>query len=201
LIAVISLALPLAARPEGLGTFVGRIVTEWQDDGRLMTLLEPFQFVDGSGRKWSVPRGIAVDGASIPSFLWSLTGGPFEGKYRNASIIHDYYCEVRSRRWQEVHRVFYDAMLASGVGQARALLMFKAVEQFGPRWDEPVVDPKCLKPDGAFDFGKCTENSAVRKTEIFWPTSGKEEVLEFLKEVDQSADPDDIRTLRDAIER
>jgi hypothetical protein len=52
-------------------------------------------------------------------------------------------------------------------------LMFKAVEKFGPRWNEPVVDPKCLKPNGEFDFGKCTENSGVRKGEIVWPSADK----------------------------
>jgi hypothetical protein len=183
------------------GTFLGRIVTEWQSDGRQMTLLEPFQFVDPRGRRWSVPRGIAVDGASIPPILWSIIGGPFEGKYRVASIIHDHYCEVRSRPWQDVHRVFYDAMIASGVGQSRALLMFKAVEKFGPRWNEPVVDPKCLKPNGEFDFGKCTENSGVKKGDIVWPTASKAELREFLGEVSQTADPEDVQALRDAIEK
>lgn len=176
-------------------------MTQWEADGRQMTLLEPFQFIDTRGKRWSVPRGVLVDGASIPTVFWSFIGGPFEGKYRVASIIHDYYCDVRSRPWQEVHRVFYEAMLASGVNSSRALLMFKAVEKFGPRWDPPVIDPKCLKPDGKLDLGKCTENTAVKKTDIIWPKADKSDLRAFLSEVSQTADADDVRALKEAIEK
>jgi uncharacterized protein DUF1353 len=63
-------------------------VTRWEDDGRLMTLVESFAYIDSSGRTWRVPSGVQVDGASIPQVFWSIIGGPFEGRYRNASIIH-----------------------------------------------------------------------------------------------------------------
>src|SRR5262245_41210351 len=86
LASVLSLTFIPRALADNPGTFVGRIVTQWETDGRQMTLLEPFQFVDPRGRRWSVPRGITVDGASIPPILWSIIGGPFEGKYRVASI-------------------------------------------------------------------------------------------------------------------
>ncbi|MBO0753482.1 MAG: DUF1353 domain-containing protein, partial [Bradyrhizobiaceae bacterium] len=82
---------------ESNGRFVGHVVTRWEDDGRQMTIMEPFQFIDPHDRRWSVPRGIAVDGASIPQVFWSVIGGPFEGRYRNASVIHDYYCKARTR--------------------------------------------------------------------------------------------------------
>jgi Protein of unknown function (DUF1353) len=43
-----------------------------------------------------VPAGAIVGGASIPQVFWSIIGGPFEDKYREASVIHDYYCEQKS---------------------------------------------------------------------------------------------------------
>lgn len=109
-------------------------VTEWLDDGRDMRLKQPFGYVDPAGRQWPVPAGVVVNGASIPQVLWSLIGGPFEGPYRNASIVHDHYCDVRARTWQDTHRVFLDAMLCSGVGRLRAKTMYYAVYRFGPRW-------------------------------------------------------------------
>src|SRR5688572_6845158 len=68
---------------------------ELMPDGRLMRLLEALTYTGADGVTWPVPAGIEVDGASIPRPLWSLIGGPFEGPYRDASIVHDHYCVVR----------------------------------------------------------------------------------------------------------
>src|SRR4051812_31635812 len=85
-----------------------------------------------------VPERTRVDGASIPQALWSIVGSPFTGKYVQASVIHDYYCDVRVRRWQHVHRIFYEAMLVSGVSETRAKIMYAAVYFAGPRWSDTV---------------------------------------------------------------
>ncbi len=112
---------------------------EFSGDGRRVTLLRAFTFTDDREVVWTVPRNAVVDGASIPKPFWSLIGGPFEGFYRDASIIHDYYCERKSRPWKQVHRVFYDGMIARGVALPQAKLMYFAVYKFGPRWEERVT--------------------------------------------------------------
>lgn len=119
--------------------YIGKVVTEWLADGRKMRILEPFAFVSSSGLRWDVPAGSVVDGASIPKIAWSIVGGPFEGLYRNASVIHDVACEEKKQRWQDVHAVFHEAMLESGVGKIKAEVMYAAVYHFGPRWEERVV--------------------------------------------------------------
>ena len=103
-------------------------------DGRTVRLLAPISYTQANGTAWPVPKDIELDGASIPRFLWSLIGGPFEGRYRDASIVHDHYCVVRTRSWQDTHRVFYDAMLSSGETSTKAKVMYYAVYRFGPRW-------------------------------------------------------------------
>jgi hypothetical protein len=105
----------------------------------MKTVLD-FGFREADGLHWPVPPGTTVDGASIPQPLWSLMGGPFEGKYRDASVVHDYYCAVRSADWQSVHLMFYRGMLVSGVSELRAKIMYMAVYFAGPRWDKMVVD-------------------------------------------------------------
>src|SRR5215471_561969 len=100
------------------GRYLGRLVLEPLADGRLMRLVEPFGFLDPEQKRWPVPPGAKVDGASIPQALWSLIGGPFEGKYRDASVVHDYYCDVRTEPWRAVHKVFYNAMRASDVSES-----------------------------------------------------------------------------------
>jgi Protein of unknown function (DUF1353) len=122
-----------------MGRYEGIPVLTFLDDGRRVRLTEDFAFVDSSDARWDVPKGATVDGASIPRSLWSLIGGPFEGLYRNASIIHDWYCDLRSRPWHVVHRMFYEAMITSGVGGKLAKLMYAGVYMGGPRWSKTVV--------------------------------------------------------------
>lgn len=117
-----------------LGRYTGELVLRPLDDGRLMETVLAFGFLDADGYHWSVPVGTTTDGASIPQALWSLTKGPYEGKYRKAAVVHDYYCSVRSADWKAVHLMFYRAMLVAGVSLVRAKLMYVAVYFGGPRW-------------------------------------------------------------------
>ena len=116
------------------GRFVGDVVAKWDANGRDMTLVEPFGYVDPARVGWEAPAGAVVNGASIPRAFWSLIGGPFEGRFRNASVLHDVACEDRTRAWQAVHRMFHDACRCGGVGPAKAGAMYYAVYHFGPRW-------------------------------------------------------------------
>lgn len=178
------------------GEFVGDIVTKWEADGRSMTVLKSFKYIDADKKVWRVPSGVLVDGASIPQALWSLIGGPFEGRYRNASVVHDYFCDSRKRKWQDVHKVFYEAMLVSGVEKPRAYIMYKAVEKFGPRWPEPQVRRECLKPDGSFDVAKCTENDATPSGEASFPAVTPTAFQELIDEVAPVATAEDVEKLR-----
>jgi len=99
-----------------------------------MTLLDDFGYVDPGKITWKAPKGHKIDGASIPPVFWSFIGGPFEGKYRNASVVHDYECDVKQRPWRTVHRMFYNASRCGGVEATKAKVMFAAVYHFGPRW-------------------------------------------------------------------
>jgi hypothetical protein len=135
------------------GRYEGVVQAQWLDDGRQMKLLEKFAYVDGDGKRWEAKKDAVIDGASIPRALW-WAGGPYEGKYRDASVVHDVYCDElpKTAEWQAVHRMFYQAMLASGVEKARALVMFAAVYRFGPKWDTACMEatartnPACIPP-------------------------------------------------------
>ncbi|TPI54208.1 DUF1353 domain-containing protein [Mesorhizobium sp. B3-1-3] len=123
-----------------LGRYTGQLILQPLADGRRMRVVKKFGFEEADGLHWRVPPRTIVDGASIPKPLWSLLGGPFEGKYRDASVVHDYYCDARSADWRSVHLMFYRAMLVSGVSVRRAKVMYAAVYFAGPRWSETVVE-------------------------------------------------------------
>lgn len=121
------------------GRYFGEIVASFLPDGRNMMLAEPFSYVDPRGRHWNVPKGAITDGASIPQAFWTLYA-PFSGKYREAAVIHDYYCQTRSASWKDTHNVFFDGLLTSGVDQRTATVMWAAVYGFGPRWGIGVAN-------------------------------------------------------------
>jgi len=126
--------LPAASRAADWGRFDGQVIARWEDDGRTMTLVEPFAYIDPREARWPAPAGAVVNGASIPRPFWSLIGGPFAGDFRDASVVHDVACEARDRPWRAVHRMFYEACRCGGVGAVKAKTMYYAVFHFGPRW-------------------------------------------------------------------
>lgn len=113
---------------------------ELQPDNRTSRLLSPFAYFRPDRSHWPVPVGAFFDGASIPRVFWTLIGSPYVGAYRKAAIVHDHYCVVKARRWQDTHRMFYEAMRCDGVGKSKAGVMYYAVRRFGPRWPLPGLE-------------------------------------------------------------
>lgn len=127
-----------AALATEFGRYEGSVIAQFKDDGLTMELLKDFYYTDPTGHRWHAPAGSIIDGASIPKPAWSFIGGPFEGQYRNASVIHDVACVKKSRPWKATHRAFYTGMLASGVSPTKAKVMYAAVYHFGPRWPDTI---------------------------------------------------------------
>ena len=127
------------------GYYIGEVVTRWNPDGRSMTLLRELRYTDPHGLVWIAPAGSVVNGASIPRSLWSFMGGPFEGKYRNASVLHDVSYDKKGRPPQECDRMFYDAMRCSGVSAVEAKTMYYALCRFGWHWKFAVKRAKPVK--------------------------------------------------------
>lgn len=138
------------ARAADWGHFSGSVDTRWDEDGVTMILLDELRYTDPYGVVWIAPVGSRVNGASIPRAFWSLIGGPFEGKYRNASVLHDVAYDQQSRPWEEVDRMFYNAMRCSGVGVVTAKTMYYALRRHGRHWKHkqalPVDDSPPQRP-------------------------------------------------------
>ncbi|PPD10316.1 MAG: hypothetical protein CTY36_00015 [Methylocystis sp.] len=181
------------------GEFRGEIVTKWlrDRDGRKMKLVDGIEYVASNGTVWPVPEGAVTDGASIPSIFWSVIGGPFEGLYRGPSVVHDFYCSTRIRKYTDVHWVFYDAMQAEGVAEPTAWLMYQAVMIFGPWWESPIIDPKCDIEVRPYDLGRCARNAVMPKLRT--RPMDKQKLNAFVKQAEGKAAPADLVKLKRAI--
>ena len=123
------------------GQYVGVIVAKFLDDGRNMRIEQPFKYIDPHALEWDVPVGTVTDGASVPRFFWVMFA-PFTGKYRAAAIVHDRFCQIRSRGWRQtsikyltkeggrVFRTFRSAFRIAGMTRLEPMLP----------WRLPVAD-------------------------------------------------------------
>lgn len=139
LLIVILLMLPLQTMGQNsnFGHFTGSLKAEFvrgPESERRMKLLEDFTYIDPSGKKWVAKKGYKTDGATIPKAFWSIVGGPFDGQYREAAVIHDQYCDSKSEPSTDVHRIFYYANRAAGVSERKSKILYAAVRIGGPKW-------------------------------------------------------------------
>lgn len=119
----------------GREQFNNTVKVEWlENHPRNMRLLEDVVFIDSKGKPWIALAYSIINGASIPEIFWPVVGSPYVGLYRRASVIHDVYCENHLRSAQATHDVFYEMLIADGVDEDKAKLMYTAVNMGGPRW-------------------------------------------------------------------
>jgi hypothetical protein len=165
------------ARASGWGSFSGAVETRWDSDGVTMVLLTELRYTDPYGKVWIAPAGSRVDGASIPRPFWTIIGGPFEGKYRNASVLHDVAYDEQKVSPEEADLMFYNAMRASGVGAVTAKTMYYSLRRHGRHWKHRQAEPVDAAP------GRST---AVGPQEVG-------EIQNWVKENDPSLDQIDAR--------
>ncbi|WP_081045647.1 DUF1353 domain-containing protein [Aeromonas salmonicida] len=143
-----------------------------------------FRFRDPNGVMWVAPSGTEVDGASIPQAFWSLIGGPFEGPYISASVIHDYFCQTKEKTAHDTHRNFYYGMRATNVPEWKASLMYWVVNTFGPSW---ILERRIVMKQ------KCTDIPKTSSTCISTPS------IELIATPINSVDLSDPVTLSAAV--
>lgn len=98
---------------------------------RLFRLENDFRYVGKYGTI-TIKKGFVTDGASIPSFLWSVLG-PYQ-EYFNAALIHDYvytYGKELGYTKKDADYIFLEALEYLGVGFFKRYAMYNAVKYFG----------------------------------------------------------------------
>lgn len=116
---------------------------EWSDE------------INGQLMKVTVEKGFTCNLASVPRFVWTLTGFLPDGLHRGAALIHDYLYRHRgmpqainptalqvytNNGWRvyvkrltrrQIDKVFLKAMEEAGTGGFKRHLMYWAVRSFG----------------------------------------------------------------------
>lgn len=107
---------------------------------------------DGINNRMLIPTGFTYDGASVPRFIWSLSGITPDGLIRAAALVHDWIYNhagllppgfqqyLQEDQWLDVHgrwsrreadRMFSRIMRDAGVSRFRRRIAYLAVRLFG----------------------------------------------------------------------
>lgn len=82
---------------------------------------------------FQIKENYCYDGASIPRFFWRLIGSNTSAEFLIPSLIHDVLCEnhgyINNDR-ELSSRVFRALLIASGVSEFKANVMYQAVNNF-----------------------------------------------------------------------
>ena len=87
--------------------------------------------------KFIIPKDYCYDGATIPRLFWRVIGSNTDNSFLIAALIHDVLCEnhkyIDNDR-ELSSRVFKALLIASGVSEIKAGIMFSAVDVFQKIW-------------------------------------------------------------------
>lgn len=104
------------------------------ENGNVFTLKEP----EGLTVIWKektiiVPCGFKSDGASVPRFFWRFVFPPGDTKALRAAFAHDFIYRTHPEGWSkaEADQLFYDLLIADGVGTVSAWCAYQGVNWFG----------------------------------------------------------------------
>jgi Protein of unknown function (DUF1353) len=126
-----------------------------------------------SAQALAVPISTSARGCMASRLFKPFIGGSWTEQYVRAAVVHDFYIRRNTSNAAVVHRVFHDALLASGAAPDRAYLMYKAVNNFGPTGN-PLT---CLRTSSG--ARRTWKRSAVRtrctsaSTEPAWSSRSK----------------------------
>jgi hypothetical protein len=106
-------------------------------------LVYDFGYYDPRGIGWQAKAGLKTDGASIPTLAQPFIGGPWDQEFIRAAVLHDHYCIRTVRERTQTHRMFYDALVESGVSRVKAGVMYYAVLVGSHMWVNLMEGEAC----------------------------------------------------------
>jgi len=115
-----------------MSLFKSKLKVELADKAQSFILTQALVYDDGA-YQITVKEGFDFDGATIPSWLWSIIGSPIGELYSRGACLHDALYASQGLKRAACDDLFYKAIRADGTGFIRAKLMYRAVRLAGSR--------------------------------------------------------------------
>ena len=83
-----------------------------------------------NGREWNIPRGYASNGITAPDQLKKTLGDGVDHPETWAALFHDWLFTQPNMSRKEADQLFFDLLIAYGVPQTKARLMYSTVAAY-----------------------------------------------------------------------
>lgn len=139
------IAVAITCTSPASAQFIGRLelVPQGCEQSGKCTLAHDFGYRDPKGVGWQAKAGLVTDGASIPAIAQPIIGSPWDPQFVRAAVLHDHYCIRTVYPRTQTHRMFYDALIESGVNRVKASVMYYAVMVGSHMWIKPMEGERC----------------------------------------------------------
>lgn len=112
--------------------FKTELKTDWIKNTDTIILERDLVYYDNRSKQvFVIPVGFISDGASIPQFLWSVMGHPFQADVRKAAVLHDFLYRHQVVRRKVADQMFYDALCEEGLNENKAQMFYAGVRVGG----------------------------------------------------------------------
>lgn len=92
-------------------------------------------FKDSRGTVWKVPAGYVFSSISVPDAFKSLINIDDDSSYWSSVALYRYYSDTKYGSSSQVNGMFYESLISSGMGEAKAKTLLATIDVFGPRWN------------------------------------------------------------------
>lgn len=86
--------------------------------------------LDLNGKTWHIPAGYRSNGLTVPAQLKKTMGDSPDAPETWAAVFHDWLFKQPGISRAEADKLFYDALIAYGVSQRKADLMYTSVRAY-----------------------------------------------------------------------
>ncbi len=111
--------------------FVGELDLRYLDepiDGKWFITLNSFSYIDNLELRYTIPKGVKTDFASIPRTFRFLISR--FGRHGKSAVFHDWLCEFKIVNRKKADRLFLESMKVLGVGWLKRRTMYTAVRAY-----------------------------------------------------------------------
>jgi len=86
--------------------------------------------VNLNGRRWIIPKGYTSNGITAPDYIKANLGDSVKSRDTWSAVFHDWLFTQPGVSRAEADRLYYEIMIAYGVPQSKAKLMFNTVSTY-----------------------------------------------------------------------
>ena len=112
--------------------FLNSLHAEFVEGKDEIIVIKPLRYYDNRSKQlFEIPPKFRSDCTSIPQFLWSVLGHPFQHDVRKEGVLHDFLYRNALVKRIIADQMYFDALIEGGCDPVKAQILFSGVRAGG----------------------------------------------------------------------